>query len=58
MIVSCCHMILSLSQVGGIFHFFGTNSLGDLILEDLMKVYEATMFTLMKMWRFDVSCVD
>jgi len=51
-------MILSLSQVGGIFHFFGTNSLGDLILEDLMKVYEATMFTLMKMWRFDVSCVD
>jgi len=43
----------------------GTNSLDDLVLEDLMKVHEAiglkhvgTMLTLMKMWRFDVSRVD
>jgi len=41
------------------------NSLDDLVLEDLMKVHEVialehvgTMLTLMKMWRFDFSCVD
>jgi len=43
----------------------GTNSLDDLVLEDLMKVIEVnalehvgTMLTLMKMWRFDISRVD
>jgi len=43
----------------------GTNSLDDLVLEDLMKLLEAialehvrTMLTLMKIWRFDVSRVD
>ena len=40
----------------------GTNSLDDLVLEDLIKVHEAialkhvrTMLTLMKIWRFDIS---
>jgi len=43
----------------------GTNSLDDLVPEDLMKVHEAialehvgTMPTLMKMWRLDDSCVN
>jgi len=43
----------------------GTNNLDDLVLEDLIKVLEVialkhvgTMLTLMKIWRFDVSCVD
>jgi len=46
-------------------HVVGTNSLYDLVLEDLMKVHEVialehvgTMLTLMKMSRFDVSRVD
>jgi len=45
--------------------YVGTNSLDDLVLEDLMKVHEAialenvgTMLTLMKLWRFGVSRVD
>jgi len=55
--------IPSLEEFG--LPFVDTNSLIDLVLEYLMKVLEVialehigTMLTLMKMWTFDVSCLD
>jgi len=46
-------------------HIVVTNSLENVVLEDLMKVHEVialkhvgTMLTLIKMWIIDVSCVD